>query len=56
VAWVAQKLLKDPLDQVFAFEYAVTGHWQDPKVDKLGRTPTVPPVPTMPSLPVEEKK
>jgi uncharacterized protein YhdP len=35
VAWVAQKLLKDPLDQAFAFEYAVTGQWRDPKVEKL---------------------
>jgi uncharacterized protein (TIGR02099 family) len=35
VAWMAQKLLKDPLDQAFAFEYAVTGQWRDPKVDKL---------------------
>ena len=56
VAWVAQKLLKDPLDQVFAFEYAVTGHWQDPKVDKLGRTATVPTVPSAPTVPSEEKK
>jgi uncharacterized protein (TIGR02099 family) len=56
VAWVAQKLLKDPLDQVFAFEYAVTGQWQDPKVDKLGRTFTVPTVPVMSTVPVEEKK
>jgi uncharacterized protein (TIGR02099 family) len=42
IAWVAQKVLKDPLDQVFAFEYAVTGHWQDPKVDKLGQARTAP--------------
>ena len=34
VAWAAQKLFKDPLDQAFAFEYAVTGSWGDPKVDK----------------------
>ena len=34
VAWVAQKIFKDPLDQVFAFEYAVTGSWADPKVEK----------------------
>jgi len=37
VAWVAQKILRDPLDQAFAFEYAVTGSWADPKVDKLGQ-------------------
>jgi uncharacterized protein YhdP len=37
VAWAAQKLFKDPLDQAFAFEYAVTGSWGDPKVDKYVR-------------------
>ncbi len=38
VVWAAQKILKDPLDQAFAFEYAVTGSWVDPKVEKLGQT------------------
>lgn len=37
VAWAAQKLFKDPLDRAFAFEYAVTGSWSDPKVDKIER-------------------
>ena len=35
VVWAAQKLFKDPLDQAFAFEYAITGSWADPKVEKL---------------------
>jgi len=39
VVWAAQKLFKDPLDQAFAFEYAVTGSWADPKVEKLGQLP-----------------
>ena len=39
VVWAAQKIFKDPLDQAFAFEYAVTGSWADPKVEKLGQTP-----------------
>ncbi|MEW5889670.1 MAG: YhdP family protein [Pseudomonadota bacterium] len=34
-ALLAQKVLRDPLDQIFAFEYAVTGTWSDPKVEKL---------------------
>ncbi|MEZ5614237.1 MAG: YhdP family protein [Rhodocyclaceae bacterium] len=34
-AWVVQKLLKDPFGKMFAFEYAVTGSWVDPKVEKL---------------------
>ena len=38
VVWAAQKILKDPLDQAFAFEYLVTGNWADPKVEKLGQT------------------
>lgn len=37
VAWAAQKLLNDPLDQVFAYEYAVTGPWSDPQVEKINR-------------------
>jgi uncharacterized protein YhdP len=37
VVWAAQKILKDPIDQAFAFEYAVTGSWVDPKVEKLGQ-------------------
>jgi len=39
IAWVAQKVLNDPLDQAFAFEYAVTGGWSDPQVDKINRNP-----------------
>ena len=37
VAWAAQKILNDPLDQIFAFEYTVTGGWADPKVEKVQR-------------------
>jgi uncharacterized protein (TIGR02099 family) len=32
---IAQRLLRDPLGQVLAHEYAVTGSWDDPKVDRL---------------------
>lgn len=35
VAWLAQKVLRDPIDQAFAFEYAVTGSWTDPQVNKI---------------------
>jgi uncharacterized protein YhdP len=35
IAWLADKILKNPLDQIFSFEYAVTGSWDDPKVTKL---------------------
>lgn len=37
ITWLAQKALRDPLDQAFAFEYAVTGGWADPKVERLSR-------------------
>jgi uncharacterized protein YhdP len=37
--FLAQRLLKDPLGQAFAFEYAVSGTWADPKVEKLSRAP-----------------
>ena len=37
VVWAAQKILRDPFDQAFAFEYAVTGSWADPKVEKIGQ-------------------
>jgi uncharacterized protein YhdP len=35
-AAIAQKILKDPLGHLFAFDYSVTGAWSDPKVAKLG--------------------
>ena len=35
VAWLAHKVLKSPIDQAFAFEYRVTGKWDDPKVAKI---------------------
>jgi len=33
-ALIAQRILKDPLGQIFAFEYAVTGNWSEPKVER----------------------
>lgn len=35
--WVAHKVLQNPLNQIFGFEYLVTGTWDDPKVDKVSR-------------------
>lgn len=34
-AFVAQKLFKDPLDELVSFRYAVTGGWADPVVTKV---------------------
>jgi uncharacterized protein YhdP len=34
-AWLMNRVFGNPLDKVFAFDYAVTGAWADPKVDKV---------------------
>ncbi|HEV3009361.1 MAG TPA: AsmA-like C-terminal region-containing protein, partial [Burkholderiales bacterium] len=34
-AVIAQRILKNPLGQIFAFDYTVTGSWADPKVAKI---------------------
>ncbi|MGQ0751199.1 MAG: YhdP family protein [Betaproteobacteria bacterium] len=34
---LAQKILKDPLDQIFSYEYSVTGTWAEPQVSKVDR-------------------
>lgn len=34
-ALVVQKLLKDPLDQIAAYEYSVRGTWDNPQVEKI---------------------
>ncbi|HEU5178198.1 MAG TPA: YhdP family protein, partial [Burkholderiales bacterium] len=44
-AAIAQRLLKNPLGQIFAFDYAVSGTWSDPKVSKIV-LPVEPPLTT----------
>jgi uncharacterized protein YhdP len=39
---LAQKLLQNPLGQMFAFEYGISGAWTDPKVEKLAAVPVEP--------------
>ena len=40
---VAQKVFKDPLSEFLSYEYAVSGTWDDPKVEKLrGPQPLLP--------------
>jgi uncharacterized protein YhdP len=36
---IAQRVLKNPLGQIFAYEYKITGTWTDPKVEKLQAAP-----------------
>ncbi|MBU1692240.1 MAG: TIGR02099 family protein [Gammaproteobacteria bacterium] len=35
-ALVAQKLLRDPIDQIAAYEYSISGTWDKPNVVKIG--------------------
>lgn len=52
--WVAHKMLQNPLNHMFGFDYLVTGTWDDPKVEKLSRNApqeTVPHLPTIPNAP-----
>jgi uncharacterized protein YhdP len=37
---LAQKVLKDPIDQLFSYQYMVTGGWSDPVVTRSGTTLT----------------
>src|SRR5574337_230158 len=39
VTYLAQKALADPIEKLFAFQYRITGQWQDPKVEKLSTVP-----------------
>jgi uncharacterized protein YhdP len=34
-AAIAQRILKNPLGQIFAYDYLVSGTWSDPKVEKI---------------------
>ncbi len=39
MTYLAQKALSDPIEKLFAFEYAVTGAWSDPQVAKRTQAP-----------------
>ena len=34
-AYILQKILQNPFDKIFAYEYTVTGKWEDPVVTKI---------------------
>jgi uncharacterized protein (TIGR02099 family) len=38
-AAIAQRILKNPLGQIFSYDYQVSGTWSDPKVDKIKPPP-----------------
>ena len=37
---LAQRVLRDPLGQIFSYRYSITGTWADPKVERLGGAPS----------------
>ena len=39
-AFLAQRLLKDPLNQIAAYEYDISGSWSEPQVVKVERAAT----------------
>ena len=39
---LAQKMMKDPIEQIFSYEYTVRGSWSDPVVERVSRLPSVP--------------
>ncbi len=48
---LAQKVMRDPIEQMFSYQYAVTGGWSDPVVTRTGTIVSV--APGMPGSPVE---
>ncbi|CAG0982804.1 hypothetical protein BURK1_01835 [Burkholderiales bacterium] len=47
-ALLAQKAMKDPIEQMFSYDYRVTGSWSDPVVARVGTRP-LGPVPAPPA-------
>ena len=41
-AWFAQRVLKNPLGQLFSYNYSITGSWGDPKVVKIAPEASLP--------------
>lgn len=49
---LAHKVLQNPLNRMFGFDYLVTGTWDDPKVEKLSRfDQSANPLPRLPTIP-----
>lgn len=39
VTYLAQKALSDPIEKLFAYQYAITGSWADPRVERVASPP-----------------
>ena len=53
---LAQKVMKDPLEQMFAYDYRISGSWSDPVVERVGAraqqaAPGAPAAPAAPAAP-----
>jgi uncharacterized protein (TIGR02099 family) len=51
---LAHKVLQNPLNQMFGFDYLVTGTWDDPKVDKLSGGQVPPAIPRLPTIEIQK--
>jgi uncharacterized protein YhdP len=49
---LAQKVMRDPIEQMFSYQYTVTGSWSDPVVTRSG-TAMASVAPGSPGKPVE---
>jgi len=38
-ALLAQKVMQDPIEQLFSYEYSVRGSWSEPVVERMARRP-----------------
>jgi uncharacterized protein YhdP len=38
-ALIAQKVMQDPIEQLFSYEYSVRGSWAEPVVERVARRP-----------------
>ena len=47
-AAVVSKVMQNPLNKIFSFQYHVTGNWSDPKVEKVGQSVQEAPAPAKP--------
>jgi uncharacterized protein YhdP len=48
-ALIAQKMLNNPIDQMFSYDYRVTGSWVDPVVERVSGRVAAAPAPAGPT-------
>jgi uncharacterized protein YhdP len=41
--FIANKILREPIDKLMSYEYDVTGPWVSPNVEKVGTKKSSPP-------------